>query len=455
MTVEYAINNLPAELVIGRQTETGVFDVRIDCAPWLAIWPELVLIIWVTPPGGGAQYPANTHMEGDVLVWDVNLADTAVKGQGTMEIMGLAEGLKKLSAITTTKVLYTTTVATEEIPDAAQGWVDQVLSETANNMNGAKNAATTAAARATSAAQSASAAAQSASAATKAASTAAADVLSTVHGDISKRDRAVSLLDNGNFKAPENIRGKSSYTGAANTYTIDRWLASTSSVAISIYASGINIDNRANASANGHMNQRLAGVPDGTYTLGASTSAGMVLRTFALSGGVVTYLSNVNAGVAFTGVGFNSTTGFLTVQIGVQAGSVVTVYWAVLYAGEYTVETLPPPMWAGPAATRLECGRHAVSLGGGYRYRAVHILSSAIDFCIPLPVQMRAVPSFDPSALTLSSLSNGALTEQEGFTFSVLQNTPSGLVIRATKASHGLTDAMLHIAANTIFSSDL
>lgn len=123
----YNINSLPTALVIGRQTETGVTDIRIDCAPWLAIWPELDLSIWVTPPGGAAAYPAATHQEGDILVWDVNSGDTAVEGRGSMEVMGVAEGLKKLSSITATQVLRTTTGVTGEPPEPAQMWIDEVL----------------------------------------------------------------------------------------------------------------------------------------------------------------------------------------------------------------------------------------------------------------------------------------------------------------------------------------
>lgn len=134
----YSVNALPTNIGIGRQTETGVTDIRIDCAPWLAIWPELSLSIWVTPPGGAAAYPAATHMEGDILVWDVNDGDTAVKGTGTMEVMGLAEGLKKLSSVATTHILRTTTGSTGEPPEPAQLWVDQVI-------NAAQNAATEAA----------------------------------------------------------------------------------------------------------------------------------------------------------------------------------------------------------------------------------------------------------------------------------------------------------------------
>ena len=133
----YSVNCLPDTVILGKQTEQGVHEVRIDCAPWLARWPELAISVWVTPPGGSAAYPAVTHMEGDLLVWTVSLADTAAPGSGYMEVMGTAEGKKKLSATAVTRILGTTTDTTSEPPEAAQAWVDAV----ANNAGRAEKAA--------------------------------------------------------------------------------------------------------------------------------------------------------------------------------------------------------------------------------------------------------------------------------------------------------------------------
>lgn len=123
----YIVNSLPSVVNLGRQTETGVQEIRIDCAPWIARWPTLTYHIWVTPPRGEAAYPASTRMDGTVLVWEVNGSDTAVAGRGTMEIVGMAEGKKKLSAIVVTAIHTTTTNATTDPPEPAQPWVDTVL----------------------------------------------------------------------------------------------------------------------------------------------------------------------------------------------------------------------------------------------------------------------------------------------------------------------------------------
>lgn len=139
---QYEVNNLPTQIVIGHQTETGVTSIYFDCTSWLASWPDLVLGVWVTQPGGTAAYPAATHMEGDVLVWDVTDSDTDVPGTGTMEIVGIASGKKKLSAITKTLIQRTTTGTATEPPEGAKAWVDSVM-QAANDAETSKSQAAT------------------------------------------------------------------------------------------------------------------------------------------------------------------------------------------------------------------------------------------------------------------------------------------------------------------------
>lgn len=49
--MDYTIDTLPSRLTLGRQTETGVTDIRIDMSEWLKQWPELAISIWPTRPG--------------------------------------------------------------------------------------------------------------------------------------------------------------------------------------------------------------------------------------------------------------------------------------------------------------------------------------------------------------------------------------------------------------------
>lgn len=128
---QYEADNLPTQIVIGRQTETGVMSIYFDCTGWLTWWPNLTLSIWVTPPGGSSAYLATTHMEDKLLVWDVDNADTATAGQGTMEIVGTASGQRKLSAVTATKILASTTTKVTNPPEKGQSFLDQMAATTA------------------------------------------------------------------------------------------------------------------------------------------------------------------------------------------------------------------------------------------------------------------------------------------------------------------------------------
>ena len=136
------INKLPNYILIGRQTENGVNEIEIDVSEWLAHWPGMNISIMHTRPGETYAYPAVTRMTGSCIVWEISNADTAIHGLGTVEIMGILDGKKKLSRIVQTHISKTTTATTSDIPDAAKPWVDSVLDaahraeEAANEIKG-------------------------------------------------------------------------------------------------------------------------------------------------------------------------------------------------------------------------------------------------------------------------------------------------------------------------------
>lgn len=121
------IDNLPHELLLGRQTENGVTVVSIDVQSWLDQWPGMETVIMATRPGESAAYPAATRMDGSCIVWTVNGADTAIAGRGTAEILGLVDGVRKLSQIVRTRIKASTVATTTEPPEGAQPWVDKVI----------------------------------------------------------------------------------------------------------------------------------------------------------------------------------------------------------------------------------------------------------------------------------------------------------------------------------------
>lgn len=246
-----------------------------------------------------------------------------------------------------------------------------------------------------------------------------------------------NLLDNSDFRNPVNQRGKTTFTGTG--YSIDRWRTYHATTTHTITAAGIAVS-ATDSNQNLYQPLDASRIDDTkTYTAAVCDSSGNVYvwsgkPSTAVSSPVCIYYNGSN--LLFRIVGAK------------------TWAWAALYEGEYTAETLPPYTPKGYATELLECQRYAITLGGVYRYRSTQITGSIIDFSINLPVQMKARPTFDASALTLYSLSNGTMTAQSGFTFAIVQEIATGLVIRATKANHGATDAILGIAEGTVFSNE-
>ena len=122
----YSIDRMPERISIGRETETGVTDVMIDCGAWVMKWPGMALHAIHTPEGG-APYILQTETDGGVLVWHVTDADTATPGTGLVEIVGEMDGRRKVSAMVKVSVAARMGGAVGHPPEAAQPWVDRVV----------------------------------------------------------------------------------------------------------------------------------------------------------------------------------------------------------------------------------------------------------------------------------------------------------------------------------------
>lgn len=122
----YCIEHLPQRISIGRETETGVTDIRIDCTDWLERWPGMAVAAIFCPPGG-TPYILNTEMICNSLVWHVRDTDTATPGIGQLELTGEADGKRKLSALVDVQVARRLPSTAGDTPAPAQPWVDSVL----------------------------------------------------------------------------------------------------------------------------------------------------------------------------------------------------------------------------------------------------------------------------------------------------------------------------------------
>lgn len=124
----FPVKHLPQVILIGVQTESGVEPVGFDLRSWLDVWDDISVTVWPTRPGEDAAYPAaNTELVGTVLYWYPNEADTAIAGMGKVELLGLTKDKRKLSGWCETNVKHTSLATTQEAPEAARPWVDEVL----------------------------------------------------------------------------------------------------------------------------------------------------------------------------------------------------------------------------------------------------------------------------------------------------------------------------------------
>ena len=103
----FPVDHLPRLIPVGVQTSKGVEEIGFNVSAWLDKWPDMTFEVWPTRPTETAAYPAVCQLIGDVLVWYVCDADTAFEGLGAVEVVGIAEGIRKPSGPCTTEIKKT------------------------------------------------------------------------------------------------------------------------------------------------------------------------------------------------------------------------------------------------------------------------------------------------------------------------------------------------------------
>lgn len=217
----------------------------------------------------------------------------------------------------------------------------------------------------------------------------AAEALAT--GKAVKAARAVNLLDNSDFRNPVNQRGKTSYN---NGYTIDRWNSSNGNVNVIVGDGKITLSK---SKTGGTFCQYLPfDVTGKRLTLAINTSIGLLLHSFVSDGDDLLKIEGLSA---YFGV--KVTDGITQLLIYFSDSSTIEfdLYWAALYEGEFTAETLPEYQPKGYAAELAECQRYFVALNGNAD-ESVMVTDGATNGTtfyafIPLPTAMRgtAVPT--------------------------------------------------------------
>lgn len=262
---------------------------------------------------------------------------------------------------------------------------------------------------------------------------------------------AHNLLDNSDFRTPVNQRGATSYSGAV--YGVDRWMMGHSAMAMQINSGYITVTN-ADSTWRSLLQRFSKGIitMGKTYTAALAFADGTILSGNAvIQDGIETRVDNMS--MSGVGIFINCVNaGYDYLNISMAGGSSRNLVWAALYEGTYTADTLPAYVPKGYAAELAACLRYCKKLSAYGMYRASIINANTIEIMIPLSVPMRIKPSIASGTMQIWTTASGVV---DGFTFSVSSSGYDYLRISAAKTGHGLTDAVLRIQTDTIFSSDL
>lgn len=212
-----------------------------------------------------------------------------------------------------------------------------------------------------------------------------------------------NLLDNSDFRNPVNQRGETSYT--AEGYTIDRWYGRANAQSVEVRYDDVTVT--ANGLAYVGIKQKIANI---------DRLAG---KTVTLAAYVY---STVGVAVGFTDADDNaisetvdSITGARVILCNYTVPSDATpdtfiprillrttaqndymrCYWAALYEGSYTVDTLPPYVPKGYAAELAECQRYYYKIPYNTAfYGFVGSSNNTAYAYFDLPRAMRTTPSY-------------------------------------------------------------
>lgn len=172
---------------------------------------------------------------------------------------------------------------------------------------------------------------------------------------------AHNLLDNSNFSDPVNTRGKNTYSDGGNEYTIDRWKTQ--------YNTNMSIENGyINIFGQWELYQHIQNPKDGIYTFAARIRINSIGKHTP-----VIYVNDnsdssnelsldANIGEWKTYIlqhDLSSTTGeTITFALSPRGGDTtasISVEWAAMYKGAYTLDTLPPYVPKGKHVEMLNC----------------------------------------------------------------------------------------------------
>ena len=119
---------------IGIQGEHLATTIEIDVTSKLNRWPGCVVSLLIKRPGDKEPYFADTTLNGAILTWPITRIDTAVAGEGQIEVQARKGDVLDKSVTGKFKVNPSLSgSASSEMPDFRPSWVDQILNVQINN----------------------------------------------------------------------------------------------------------------------------------------------------------------------------------------------------------------------------------------------------------------------------------------------------------------------------------
>ncbi len=273
---------------------------------------------------------------------------------------------------------------------------------------------------------------------------------------------AHNLLDNSDFTNPVNQRGATSYSGYS--YGIDRWFGSALYQTVSIQNNYITVS--ANGTSYVGIKQKvldMTKLAGKTVTFAAQvySSVGTRIAFIDGSGNAIAKSDGVagqNQILIVTCTVPSDATSDSVIPIIISKtqakGDSANIYWAALYEGSYTADTLPAYQPKGYATELAEAQRYyqqynieEMSAVGSYESGKTFIRCQ-------LSTPMRIAPSLVQSSVNMWTTYNGVDNVAQEFIF--YKSTPQVVNLKCAN-THG-SDCQLVIATNSAvmsFSADL
>lgn len=113
---------------LGVQGENLARTIEFDVTTFLGKWPDAKISLLVKRKRDTQPYVAVTNLKDNILYWPVTATETEFAGEGKLEIRVISGVVIAKSATGKFTVQASMTGSEAEMPEASQGWVNQVLS---------------------------------------------------------------------------------------------------------------------------------------------------------------------------------------------------------------------------------------------------------------------------------------------------------------------------------------